>query len=242
MARGDPRVASPSWRRITLSGTRLTAIRPRAGGGAGGARSGARRRPPGRAGGSGSGPRVSSMVCRGQARPSRTCIRLRWSSQGRSGSHPSTEHYNLVTLCIERLARPGLTPSRHRDSEDRPAKERQREGEMGMSHTLTRPRRVAAAFVVIAGLALVGSGTAYANAAGPASCVGHEASNISPPVIRGVSGWDAGVDRLHPGSRTGTRGRVRESGGQASRRLPRAVRRSRRVGREQSRRYDCLSI
>lgn len=52
---------------------------------------------------------------------------------------------------------------------------------MGMSRRLSRPRHVAAALLVIAGLTLSASGTAFANAAGPASCVGHEASNVSPP-------------------------------------------------------------
>jgi len=52
---------------------------------------------------------------------------------------------------------------------------------MGMFRRVNRPRRVTAMLLAIAGLTLSASGTAFANAAGPASCLGHEASNISPP-------------------------------------------------------------
>ena len=50
-----------------------------------------------------------------------------------------------------------------------------------MSFSFKKPQCVAAMLVASAGLTLGASGTALASAAGPASCVGHEASNISPP-------------------------------------------------------------
>jgi hypothetical protein len=43
------------------------------------------------------------------------------------------------------------------------------------------PRRLAVATVALGVLAAGPAGTAFAEAGGPASCVGHEASSISPP-------------------------------------------------------------
>ena len=46
---------------------------------------------------------------------------------------------------------------------------------------LDRRRRLAGVLVATAVLTVAPSGAASANAGGPASCMGHEASNISPP-------------------------------------------------------------
>jgi hypothetical protein len=62
-------------------------------------------------------------------------------------------------------------------------------------------RRILLLVAIAAMMAVAGAGPASADAAGPASCMGHEASNISPP----------GSSEEVPGGMPGLRTEIREA-------------------------------